>query len=135
MKNQKKEENKKEISIIYPIYLKKRTYGERSSDKLTQLAGSWSFIFIALSLIALWIIVNVYAWIQQWDPYPFILLNLILSVLAALQAPVILMSQNRQSQTDRTRAEYDYSTNRRTAREIISMQKQLDRIENKLRKS
>jgi uncharacterized membrane protein len=63
-------------------------------------------------------LVNVYAWINTWDPYPFILLNLVLSCLAAIQAPVILMSQNRAAQRDRLRAEYDYSVNRKAEREI-----------------
>ena len=76
---------------------------------------------------------NVYMWVQQWDVYPFILLNLVLSCLAAIQAPVILMSQNRASERDRLRAEYDYKVNRKAEREIQELRKQLNRIEQKLR--
>ena len=68
-------------------------------------------------------------WINTWDPYPFILLNLMLSCLAAIQAPVILMSQNRQSQKDRNRAEYDYSVNKKSEKEIRELKTQLTRIE------
>ena len=71
-------------------------------------------------------------WLNQWDPYPFILLNLVLSCLAAIQAPIILMSQNRQSQKDRLRAEYDYAVNRKAVRQNQELKKQLDRIERKL---
>ena len=76
--------------------------------------------------------VNVYAWIGEWDPYPFILLNLVLSCVAALQAPVILMSQNRQSQKDRTKVEYDYRVNRKAELEISKVLKKLGRIESSL---
>ena len=76
---------------------------------------------------------NVYMWVQRWDPYPFILLNLVLSCLAAIQAPVILMSQNRAGERDRLRAEYDYKVNRKAEREIQELRKQLNRIENKLK--
>ena len=76
--------------------------------------------------------VNVYGWINSWDPYPFILLNLVLSCIAALQAPVILMSQNRQSKKDRQQLEYDYAVNRKAEREIEAIQKQLNRIEKRL---
>jgi uncharacterized membrane protein len=75
---------------------------------------------------------NIYAWVETWDPYPFILLNLVLSCLAAIQAPVILMSQNRQSQKDRLKADYDYRVNRKAEKEIEEIQTQLNRIEKKL---
>ena len=70
-------------------------------------------------------VVNVYAWVGEWDPYPFILLNLVLSCVAALQAPVILMSQNRQAQKDRAKVEYDYKVNRRAERMIIEILKRV----------
>ena len=108
------------------------TFGERAADKVTQVAGSWGFIISFLVVLVLWMFTNVYAWINTWDPYPFILLNLVLSCLAAIQAPIILMSQNRQSQKDRQRAEYDYAVNRKAAREIDEIRKQLNRIENKM---
>ena len=107
------------------------TYGEKASDKLTKIAGSWGFIISFLVVLVLWMAANVYAWINTWDPYPFILLNLVLSCLAAIQAPIILMSQNRQTQKDRQRSEYDYAVNRKSAREIDEIRKQLNRIENR----
>jgi uncharacterized membrane protein len=75
---------------------------------------------------------NTYAWLNEWDPYPFILLNLVLSCVAALQAPIILMSQNRAAQKDRQRAEYDYAVNRRAERGIEEIKKSLGRIERKM---
>lgn len=133
-KEEKEKEDKEEKYEIHPVYLRKRTLGERGADFIAKWGGSWFFIFFFFLVVILWISVNIYGWINQWDPYPFILLNLVLSLLAAIQAPIILMSQNRQSQTDRIRAEYDYSTNRHAAREINQVNKQLDRIEKKINK-
>jgi len=107
------------------------TLGERSADKLTAFIGSWRFIIIQASIIVVWLIINIVAWINTWDPYPFILLNLMLSLLAAFFAPAILMSQNRMGEKDRRKAEADLATDRRAERAIIEMKKQLDRIENK----
>ena len=110
-----------------------RTFGERSADKLAQIAGSWGFIFGFIAFLILWVLFNT-SWILfggSWDAKPFIMLNLILSCVAALQAPIILMSQNRQSQKDRQRAEYDYALNRKSEREIQEIKKQLTRMENK----
>ncbi|OIO81378.1 hypothetical protein AUJ84_01255 [Candidatus Pacearchaeota archaeon CG1_02_32_132] len=118
----------------HPTLSAKETFGQKSADALTKWAGSWVFIILFFVLIILWISANIYAWISQWDPYPFILLNLALSLLAAIQAPVILMSQNREAQKDRIRSEYDYAVNRRAEREINEIQNQLDRIEKKLLK-
>lgn len=117
-------------SIAHPIPLP-TTFGEKAADSLTKYAGSWGFIISFLILLVLWMATNVYAWLNTWDPYPFILLNLVLSCLAAIQAPIILMSQNRQSHKDRQRSEYDYAVNRKSAREIDEIRKQLNRIENK----
>ena len=80
-------------------------------------------------MIVVWMILNIYAWMGEWDPYPFILLNLALSCLAAIQAPIILMSQNRQNQKDGNRAKYDYTVNKKAEREIREIKKQLTRIE------
>lgn len=123
---------KKTIDEFTPFYGHKRTFGQRSADGLAKWAGSWTFIFFFFVFLGLWISANTYAWIQKWDLYPFILLNLILSCLAAIQAPVILMSQNRAAQRDRLRAENDYKVNRRAEREIIVIKKQLNKIEKKL---
>lgn len=95
--------------------------------------GSWFFIIFFTVFITAWMSVNVLAWINNWDPYPFILLNLILSCLAAFQAPIILMSQNRENQKDRLRAQYDYQVNRKAEREISEIIKKLNRIERKIK--
>lgn len=110
------------------------TFGQKAADKLTKYAGSWTFIIGFLILIIIWMAANT-AWLlfnKIWDPYPFILLNLVLSCLAAIQAPVILMSQNRSAERDRIRSEYDYAVNRKAAKEIQSIDKQLDRLERKI---
>lgn len=84
------------------------TFGDRIADKVTAVAGSWTFIIAFLLTILVWIGINVYFLKGGFDPYPFILLNLILSCVAALQAPIIMMSQNRQSEKDRMRGQNDY---------------------------
>lgn len=116
----------------HPTTLLPRNFGQKAADSITKWAGSWTFIFGFLIFLVVWIIFNTY-WIvfgNAWDPKPFILLNLFLSCLAAIQAPVILMSQNRTVEKDRARAEYDYAVNRKAEREIRALKKQLNRIEN-----
>ena len=120
--------------IAHRIIHGQRTLGQRAADGLARWAGSWVFIIGFFIFLALWMAVNVYGWINQWDPYPFILLNLVLSCLAAIQAPVILMSQNRQAQTDRAKADYDYQVNRKSERGIELLRSQLNRIERGLNK-
>lgn len=112
---------------------KQKTLGQKAADNVTKWVGSWTFIISFTIFFILWIAENIYAWIGKWDPYPFILLNLVLSCIAALQAPVILMSQNRQAQMDRLKSEYDYRIDKTAEREIREMKKQLDRIERKLK--
>ena len=90
------------------------------------------FTLFFFLILVLWIALNIFAWIERWDPYPFILLNLVLSCLAAIQAPIILMSQNRENQKDRVKAQYDYKVNRKAEREIEEVKKQLDRIERRV---
>jgi uncharacterized membrane protein len=87
------------------------TSGERAADRLAIMVGSWTFIFAFLGVVALWMAVNTLASINHWDGYPFILLNLVLSVLAAVQAPVIMMSQNRDEARDRLHSQSDYRMN------------------------
>ncbi|MBI2112653.1 DUF1003 domain-containing protein [Candidatus Woesearchaeota archaeon] len=119
----------------HPVISQKRTFGQRSADKLAQLAGSWAFIFIFLCTMVIWMAVNAFFLASKaFDPYPFILLNLALSCLAALQAPVILMSQNRQAERDRNFARYDHYVNFKAEREIQDMQKDLDEIKELIRK-
>lgn len=128
-----KQIKKSDLIISHPNKLPLK-FGQKASDKLTKYAGSWAFILGFLGFLILWMIVNTYAWISHWDPYPFILLNLVLSCLAAIQAPIILMSQNRQAQKDRQRAEYDYAVNRKAEKEVELIKKQLARIERKIDK-
>ena len=105
------------------------TYGQRLADKLALGMGSWSFIIIQSIFIVIWVALNFVGFIFHWDPYPFILLNLLFSVQAAYAAPVIMMSQNRQSERDRHQALADYRTNIEAKKEIESLQIILSRIE------
>jgi uncharacterized membrane protein len=110
------------------------TFGQRAADALTVWAGSWTFIITLVVLLILWIIANVVALISHWDPYPFILLNLFLSTMAAFQAPIILMSQNRAAERDRVKAAQDLAVDRKAESEIRDMQEDLEEIKDMLRK-
>ena len=90
------------------------TLGQRAADTIAKFAGSWAFIFSFTAVLVLWMAVNVVLAARAFDPYPFILLNLVLSCVAAIQAPLIMMSQNRQEEKDRRRAENDYKVNLKT---------------------
>ena len=92
----------------------KYTLGQRAADSIAKFAGSWAFIFSFSGVLILWMVVNVLPAAGAFDPYPFILLNLVLSCVAAIQAPLIMMSQNRQEEKDRRRAENDYKVNLKT---------------------
>lgn len=94
------------------------TLGDRLADIVADTVGSWRFIIIQSALLILWIILNVTAYVKHWDPYPFILLNLMLSFQAAYTAPIIMMSQNRQATIDRQDAKYDYEVNKKAELEI-----------------
>ncbi|OWY19883.1 DUF1003 domain-containing protein [Sphingobacteriales bacterium UPWRP_1] len=114
---------------IEPEIEAKLTYGQKLADNIAEFGGSWSFIMIFFSFLLLWIAMNV--WVltaKPFDPYPFILLNLILSCLAAIQAPVIMMSQNRQEQKDRQRAEHDYKINLKAELEIKLLSEKIDHL-------
>lgn len=106
------------------------TYSQILADKLALGMGSWTFLITQTVFILLWILLNIIGYIYHWDPYPFILLNLLFSVQAAYAAPVIMMSQNRQSERDRHQAMADYKTNIKAKTEIEELQKTLARIEN-----
>ena len=108
------------------------TVGDRLADKVARFGGSWSFIIAFGVVLVVWSAVNVILATRAWDPYPFILLNLFLSMLAAIQAPIIMMSQNRQDTKDRTRSELDFAVNRKAELEIIQLAAKLNRIEDKL---
>ncbi|MEK6918265.1 MAG: DUF1003 domain-containing protein [Nanoarchaeota archaeon] len=122
----------------HPVLRAPKTFGQKSADLLTKIVGSWGFIIMLVIMMIIWILLNGYYLIKQtgnsFDPFPFILLNLALSCLAVIQAPIILMSQNRQEQKDRLRSEYDYAVNRKAEKEIQEIRKQLDRIEGKVRR-
>jgi uncharacterized membrane protein len=102
------------------------SFGQAISDKVAKFGGSWKFIISFIVILTLWIIINVAALTTVFDPYPFILLNLLLSCIAALQAPVILMSQNRQDEKDRKRSENDYLINLKAELEIRNLHQKID---------
>ncbi|MBK8874482.1 MAG: DUF1003 domain-containing protein [Bacteroidetes bacterium] len=107
----------------------KITFGQRIADKIAAFGGSWSFIIAFFSFILLWMVLNI--WLlatKAFDPFPFILLNLILSCIAAIQAPVIMMSQNRQEQKDRQRSEHDYKINLKAELEIQLLNEKMDHL-------
>ena len=108
------------------------TFGERLADVVGSFGGSWAFIVASIVLLIVYILINVRLGAGAWDPYPFILLNLILSMLAAIQAPVIMMSQNRQDKKDRLRGELDFDVNRRAASDIQGVAGKLNRLAEKV---
>lgn len=108
------------------------SFGAKAADKIAKFAGSWTFIIIFITVLAIWMIINSKMGDKAFDPYPFILLNLVLSCVAAIQAPLIMMSQNRQEEKDRQRAEDDYIVNLKTEIIIRDIHKHLDQIEKNL---
>ncbi len=100
--------------------------GQKISDKVARFGGSWNFILIFIGVLALWILYNHMAGAGAFDPFPYILMNLILSCIAAFQAPIIMMSQNRQEEKDRMRAENDYLINLKSELEIRSLHQKMD---------
>jgi uncharacterized membrane protein len=104
------------------------TLGQKVADSVAANMGSWRFIIIQSVILFLWIVLNVTAWIQRWDPYPFILLNLALSFQAAYAAPFIMMSQNRQQEVDRKKAEHDYEINIKAELEIELLHQKIDEL-------
>ena len=110
----------------------KETVGEKVADKVASFGGSWTFIILFGLVLSIYTAINVALRGKAWDPYPFILLNLFLSMLAAIQAPVIMMSQNRQDHKDRVRSELDFNVNVRSELEIQALARKLNEIEQKL---
>ena len=107
------------------------TFGERTADAVARFGGSWIFIITFGAILVIYTAINVVLGRSAWDPYPFILLNLFLSMLAAIQAPVIMMSQNRQDKKDRLRAELDFEVNRRSESEIQGLSRKLNLLDDK----
>ena len=108
---------------------KEITFGQKLADKVAEFGGSWGFIIFFMTFLVAWILLNVF-WLSHhgFDPYPFILLNLILSCIAAIQAPVIMMSQNRQEEKDRERAKKDYKINLKSELEIRELHEKIDHL-------
>ena len=116
-------------SDIEKQFTKELTFGERLSDRIAEFGGSWRFLITFFSILFVWIVINgVLLMTHAYDPYPFILLNLILSCLAAVQAPVIMMSQNRAEARDRLRAENDYKINLKAELEIRHLHEKIDHL-------
>jgi uncharacterized membrane protein len=110
-------------------YERALTLGERTADKVAEFGGSWRFILIFFGVMAVWIVINTFILLTRpFDPYPYILLNLALSLLAAVQAPIIMMSQNRQEARDRLRAENDYKVNLKAELEVRAIGDKLDQL-------
>ncbi len=123
---------KKEIGT-HPAYRKKLSPAQRAADSLTKWVGSWTFIICFLVFLIIYILINTYFltkyYQKAFDPYPFILLNLILACITAAQVPVILMSQNREAHRDRLRTQYDYQINKKAEQEIREIKAIVSRIE------
>lgn len=119
-------------SFNIPSYDEELTPAQKIADRLTCMVGSWRFVIIQSIMLAIWVVLNVVAYMQHWDPYPFILLNLALSFQAAYTAPIIMMSQNRQAAIDRQKLEYYYQVNVKEELEIELLHHKLDLIMRKL---
>lgn len=104
-----------------------RSFGDILADKITEVAGSWKFIICMIIFLTLWILLNLYI-LEDQDPYPFILLNLILSCIAALQAPIIMMSQNREAKKDRMRSSNDYKTDLKSELILEELHNEMQKI-------
>lgn len=107
-------------------HLGHRNLGEYLADKVADIVGSWRFIITQSVILCAWIVLNLVAWTQHWDPYPFILLNLVLSFQAAFTAPILMMSQNRQADIDRHKAQLDYDVNLKAELDIEGLHEKID---------
>lgn len=109
------------VRNVNELVAEQRTLGHRAADWVAATAGSWKFIIFQSFLLTIWVALNIISLIQHWDPYPFILMNLLLSLQAAYTAPIIMMSQNRQAERDRIEAHHDYEINLKAEVEIRSI--------------
>ena len=119
------------LAVTRPVHRefeRSLTFGERLSDSVAEFGGSWTFIILFGLVLVGWTTANLWMLARPFDPYPFIFLNLILSMLAAIQAPIIMMSQNRAAAHDRVRAEQDYEVNLKAELEIMALHEKLDRM-------
>lgn len=106
------------VADINEVFADQLTFGQQAADRVAGIMGSWKFVIIQSIILAIWVVLNVIAWVRHWDPYPFILMNLVLSLQAAYTAPMIMMSQNRQAARDRLEAHNDYLVNQKAEEEI-----------------
>jgi len=106
------------VRNVNEMFEERLSLGQRASDRVAAIVGSWPFIIVQSMLLLVWAALNITAWVKQWDPYPFILMNLFLSLQAAYTAPVIMMSQNRQAMKDRIEAHNDFLINQKAEEEI-----------------
>jgi uncharacterized membrane protein len=120
-------QRKVSVSNTNTVFDASLTFGQRLADQVAAFGGSWTFILLFFGVMVVWIFLNVAAG-RTFDPYPFILLNLVLSMLAALQAPVIMMSQNRQAARDRLDAQHDYEVNLKAEMEIMALHTKMDEL-------
>ncbi|MEZ4617541.1 MAG: DUF1003 domain-containing protein [Caldilineaceae bacterium] len=114
------------VKDVNTVFAEQLTPGQRTADVVARLMGSWKFIIIQSVILTGWIVLNIVAWINHWDPYPFILMNLVLSMQAAYAAPIIMMSQNRQAARDRVEAHNDFLINQKAEEEIRAILDHLD---------
>lgn len=114
------------VQNVNEIFEDQLSVGQRAADWVANTMGSWKFIIIQSCILLVWIILNVFAWVQHWDPYPFILMNLVLSMQAAYAAPIIMMSQNRQASKDRLEVHNDFLINQKAEEEIQVILEHLD---------
>ena len=113
----------------HPLFHQELTTGQKAADAIAKFGGSWTFIILFFVILFLWVGINSFFLFKKpFDPYPYIFLNLMLSCLAAIQAPVILMAQNRQAERDRIDAKYDYAINRKAERENQQLQKDMNQL-------
>jgi uncharacterized membrane protein len=105
-----------------------QTFGQRVADRFAEVMGSWPFIIIQSLILAFWVVMNITAYVNRWDPYPFILLNLVLSFQAAYAAPIIMMSQNRQAEKDRLQAKNDYDVDMKAEMEIMQLHEKFNEL-------
>jgi uncharacterized membrane protein len=113
----------------HDVHEQRQSLGARMADGFAQVVGSWTFIIVQSIILAIWVVLNLIAFIEHWDPYPFILLNLVLSFQAAYASPIIMMSQNRQGERDRAQAQHDYETNLAAKEEIEMLMQNLSALE------
>jgi uncharacterized membrane protein len=120
------------VKNVNEILEEQSSLGQRASDWIAATVGSWQFIIAQSILLVVWVILNITAWVNHWDPYPFILMNLFLSMEAAFTAPIIMMSQNRQASRDRLESHYDFLVNQKAEEEIRAILEHLDAQNNAL---